>query len=169
MAFTLQVDTHKQPVTPAPMLPACVLLVLHHTQVPVDQRLAAFGRVLKDSLQGPDGAAVATYDHLPRLAVTFVAANLKVCLCVCVCVWLGVVSPNGAGAGDKPCLTNTSGLAVCSPHGHGFLSLARLYAVTTVTVCLCVSSGAVTALLSLGEPGCYLLRWSMYVCRPYKT
>ena len=48
-----------------------------HLQVDVQQRLAAFAAVLASSLSSSEGA-VAAHEPLPRLAVSFVAVNLKV-------------------------------------------------------------------------------------------
>jgi hypothetical protein len=48
-------------------------------QVAVPQRLQAFASVLAASLSSPDGQALPAHSPLPRLAVTFVTANLKVC------------------------------------------------------------------------------------------
>lgn len=46
--------------------------------MPAQQRLDAFAELLSASLVGPDGQAVAAHEQLPRLAVSFVAASLKV-------------------------------------------------------------------------------------------
>jgi hypothetical protein len=44
----------------------------------VQPRLDAFAALLAASLAGPDGEPVAAHTRLPRLAVSFVAANIKV-------------------------------------------------------------------------------------------
>ena len=81
----------------------------HHCQVPPAERLAALSALLEAAT---DGGATAPFRPLPRLAVLFVTAQLKVSdlvvillccvvLCVYVCVlgrfWIG---DNPAVAGD---------------------------------------------------------------------
>jgi hypothetical protein len=58
---------------------ACILpVLLPFLQVAVPQRLQAFAAVLAASLSGSGAQPLPAHSPLPRLAVTFVTANLKV-------------------------------------------------------------------------------------------
>lgn len=63
--------------TADPVCRCCCLVC--NVQVEVQQRLAAFAAVLASSLSDSEGR-VAAHEPLPRLAVSFVAVNLKVSL-----------------------------------------------------------------------------------------
>jgi hypothetical protein len=61
--------------------PAPPVLLSVFLQVAVPQRLQAFAAVLAASLGGSGGHPLPAHSPLPRLAVTFVTANLKVGCC----------------------------------------------------------------------------------------
>jgi hypothetical protein len=83
-----------------------------NVQVEVQQRLAAFAAVLASSLSDSEGR-VAAHEPLPRLAVSFVAVNLKVSLTLrlhCLlrewCVVLGTHGVLCVGATGVLCVAN---------------------------------------------------------------
>ena len=99
--------------TADPVCRCCCLVC--YVQVEVQQRLAAFAAVLASSLSDSEGR-VAAHEPLPRLAVSFVAVNLKVSLTsrlqVLHCVlreWCVVLGTHGVlcvGATGVLCVSN---------------------------------------------------------------
>lgn len=101
--------------TADPVCRCCCLVC--NVQVEVQQRLAAFAAVLASSLSDSEGR-VAAHEPLPRLAVSFVAVNLKVSLTLRLQVLHCVLREWSVVLGGVLCVGATGVLCVANGVSH---------------------------------------------------
>lgn len=117
--------------TADPVCRCCCLVC--YVQVEVQQRLAAFAAVLASSLSDSEGR-VAAHEPLPRLAVSFVAVNLKVSLTLRLQVLHCVLREWSVVLGGVLCVGATGVLCVANGVSHMSCQMPNVQDSSSITL-----------------------------------